>query len=135
MRELTPVDDLNVGDTVAVVGHKAAHKRCGDFSGHPWVVMAISLPFIALHDGNEVQSLDVRAWDVKKISKDYAHAMSGSLETVSIPPAIAEDVCPNCGDRYCERLVEVGKRKRRQWNWYCRTCHHDGGSAAKAPNT
>lgn len=129
---MTPVDDLNVGDTVAVVGHKAQHRRCGDFSGRPWVVLAISLPFLALHDGEEIQSLDVRAWDVKKVTIQYAQAMRGTLETVEVPAVIDLYCCPQCGDRYCERMYTI--KKKNQWRWWCRTCHHDGGPAKLAPN-
>ena len=129
---MTPVDDLNVGDTVAVINNKYHHRKCGDFSGRPWVVVAISLPFLALHDGAEVQSLDVRAWDVKKVSTQYAQAMTGTLETVVVPAVIDPYTCLQCGDRYCERMYTV--KKKNQWRWWCRTCHHDGGISSRAPN-
>lgn len=123
---MTPVDDLNVGDHVAVVGFKGrSHcRQCGDYSGTPHQITAISLPFIALNDGNEVQSIDIRVWELKRLSIDYVAVFKGEATRQIVDPY----ACPRCGDRYCEKLV------KRKWRWFCRTCHYDGGIANKEPN-
>lgn len=134
---MTPVDDLNVGDIVCVVEYKGPkhYRNCGDFSGHPHTVEAISLPFLALNDGSETHSLDVRIWAVKRVSKEYATSMLGGMRerpTRARRQKPDPMTCPHCHDRYIERMEEIGTKL--EWRWWCRTCHHDGGPANKRPN-
>ena len=140
---MTPIDDLNVGDIVCVVDYKGPKhcRHCGDFSGHPHTIEAISLPFLALDDGNENHSLDVRIWAVKRVSQEYAAAMFGGNRQERRPRAKPQKIdpmtCPRCHDRYIERLAivqQANKTKKNEWRWWCRTCHHDGGPANKRPN-
>lgn len=127
---MTPIDDINVGDTIAVVGCKMQH-RLKDFTGIPHTVIAISLPFLALDDGGIVRTLDVRVWEVKKVGRHYVEVMNGGdgerqrRVKKEKPDPMS---CRNCGDRFCERLFG------RTWRWWCRTCHTEGGPVNKAPN-
>lgn len=85
---MTPVDDLHVGQWIAVVGHVEQEeaddpwsqmfggRRKAIFDGKPLKILAISLPFICVTDGYNRAGLDMREVRVKKLSKSYVEAMS-----------------------------------------------------------
>lgn len=139
---MTPIDDLNVGDLVCVVEYKGPKhcRHCGDFSGHPHTIEAISLPFLALNDGGEMHSLDVRVWSVRRVTKEYARAMyHGEVQPRDKRQKPDPMTCTRCGDRYIERMsAMVGSDKpngksKLEWRWWCRSCHHDAGPTNKQP--
>lgn len=126
----TPIDDIDVGDVIAVSELKDMPDARGEFSGAPHVVMAISLPFLALNDGERIVSLDVRRWGVQKLSTQFVEVMTNRTMLRSSTP-IDPYACKQCGDRYVEKMTN---EKKPRWRWWCRSCHHDGGPANKAPN-
>src|SRR5688572_19997051 len=110
---MTPVDDLRRGDWVAVVGCNMDRPRdwFGNekpvaFDGLPLRILAISLPFLCVDCQGKTLSLDVRAWDVKKVSRHYARAMSGVApkQPRRRRARPQKGHCPRCGERLCERL-------------------------------
>lgn len=130
---MTPIDDINIGDTIAVVGCKI--RKIHDFTGIPQTVVGISLPFLAIDDGSELRTLDVRVWEVKKLGQHYVNVVRDDVQTPvkrrkQQKQQQQQDPmqCRNCGDQFCERLVG------RVWRWWCRNCHTDGGPADKAPS-
>lgn len=129
----TPIDDINPGDVVAVCDYKGLRRAGmdGDFSGTPQIVLAVSLPFLALNDGSETRALDTRTWAVQKLSTQFVQVMTQRQVEVQQSDPYA---CPRCGDQYAEKLTAPSKRGKTSWRWWCRTCHFDGGPASAAPN-
>lgn len=138
---MTPIDDLHVGQWIAIVEDKVepkigifgyAHQR-NVVSGQPLQIIAISLPFLAVTDGQMRFAIDVREMAVKKLHRKYVEVMKGrwideehSREGVaeiheSRPNTSTEGMCPYCGDRLIQRLGED-----RAWYLFCRECGFQG---------
>jgi len=130
---MTPIDDLKVGDYVAVVNSKApcrtdffGNDRPHEYDGKPFRIQAISLPFLALEWGEHVLSLDVRAHEVQKVSWRYAKALTpnGSQEAVLTTPRKKKrrkrdkSLCPRCGERLIQRLT-TGVLMKNIWVLVC----------------
>ena len=95
----TPVDDLKIGDWVALVAQKnlrtkydeddqfglfaTQSQRQPDFNGRPAKIVAISLPFIAVwYEGSDfnagIDTVDVRRFELKKLNKHYVKIMKNA---------------------------------------------------------
>lgn len=137
----TPIDDLHVGQWIAVVGDKVepepnmfgyAYRR-DVVSGQPLQIIAISLPFLAVTNGHMRFAIDVREFDVKLLHRKYVEMMKGhwideehSREGVAEKPKpeptkSTEGMCPVCGDRLIRRLGDD-----RCWHLFCRECGFQG---------
>lgn len=136
---MTPVDDLNVGDWIAVVDQlvdpepsqspwEMITANCRPtYDGSPWRIKAISLPFIAVTDGKRNCALDVRRWAVQRVSKKYADSMYGkpAVKKKRVRVVVEEhnpqaDECPKCRQRLVQRLIfENGEG---HWREMCRSC-------------
>lgn len=113
---MTP-DDLDVGMLVTPIKHRCSDRRncVQEFSGHPFRVVVISMPFAILEDCNDLTrtSVDLRVWELGKISREYVESLVGrQLKVV-----------PHC-EKCCEPMTErrCGKRVR----WVCAKCKTRG---------
>lgn len=109
-------DDLEPGQWVAVqalLGAACAGERCdcytcrsarGElFTGDPFEVLAVALPFVAVRNlAGRVSSLDVRALGLVRVGENYVAARRADGQTSS-PPDPPETitpprriVCPSC---------------------------------------
>jgi hypothetical protein len=104
---MTPVDDLKEGQWITVVGNRHLDAQDDDddsgapfnpfdftrpsrrqkpsYSGAPVKIVAISLPFIAVADGRGVDTLDMRVWQVKKVTKKYALTVARARKAQNQP--------------------------------------------------
>src|SRR5688572_19986213 len=121
---MTPVDDLKDGMFVAICGHKireseyrspflfewtgpVVEPRQPDFDGRPLEILAVCLPFLCVTDGKKRFAIDVRKWDVQRISRRYAEQMQASetegAKRFKKRPKKKEKpdpgTCPRCGGR------------------------------------
>lgn len=141
---MTPIDDLHVGQWIAVVGEKKEEPDCNPFSlfrpskrdmvtGQPLQIVALSLPFIAVTDGHRRFPLDVREVEVKKLHRKYVQSMKARQkdwepEGFAVPePEKAKEestgkhgLCPMCGDRLIQR------KSQGDWFLACRECGFEG---------
>lgn len=73
---MSRVDDLNVGDYVAVTAVEGDYEtRRGEpiCTREPILILAISLPFVAVRDTSNCKvSIDTRVVVLQKLSKEYA---------------------------------------------------------------
>lgn len=146
----TPIDDLHVGQWIAVVESAEHETDFNPFSmfaptprskvtGQPLKIVAISLPFLAVSDGHRRFPIDVREVQVKKLHKKYVECLkarqaieerpnSGPTFAVAETEKAAEKkpegkfgLCPVCGDRLIQR------KSTGDWHLACRECGFEGG--------
>lgn len=107
---MTTPDDLDPGMFIAVTGSKNGDDEFDFYDGEPLKVCAISLPFIAVDDGEMVYAIDARRVIFQKVSRRYARAMRDGLSfsrpravfpNESTPPSPYD--CPRCGCRMKRR--------------------------------
>lgn len=163
----TPEDDLRVGQWVAIhhdvpkdngreedspffFGYRQPQQSSVD--GKPLKILALSLPFVAVTDGEQRFPVDVRETKLIKLSPKYVKMMNrravrhqplasdpfrGALDgagryAISEPAKAAkaakdetpERACPLCRSRLIERLRDG------RWFLACRQCGFEGGPPA-----
>jgi predicted RNA-binding Zn-ribbon protein involved in translation (DUF1610 family) len=124
---------------VAVVNHKNTDQPGWkwtppppEFSGAPLLILAVSLPFIAVRMFDRSFSLDLRAVDVKKLDAKYVAAVlkahGDNVRIVRGEPRIVtakrvpdERDCPKCG----ERMVRRRTAGHPTWMLACKTCGYE----------
>ena len=112
---MTPVDDLNVGQWITVIGHEIIDM----YGGMPFEIRAIDLPFIAVRDASgKVGAIDARVTEMKVMSAAYVDAFRPGLDTDACRRTEATPLgnCDRCGQRLIQRLVD------RKWVNFCRDC-------------
>lgn len=116
-------DDVKAGQLVVVTKHLCGSDDCGySMNGHPFRVVVVSLPFAVLEnqaDGKR-QPIDLREWQLSRVSAAYVRALLGSRVAPSVEPSVRCDDhvrCVRCGDRMVQRLVTP-----RIWRWWCEKC-------------
>jgi hypothetical protein len=141
---MTPVDDLQVGQWIAIVGAKDAEPEFSLFgmcrpksrdvvTGQPLKIVAMSLPFVAVTDGYRRFPIDVREIQVKKLDPKYVKAMKAKQSewepdgfAVPEPEKPKSEstgrhgLCPMCGDRLIQRKSDG------DWFLACRQCGFQG---------
>jgi hypothetical protein len=142
----TPVDDLQVGQWVAIVSsHEEEHDHSPwamfrsrpkeQVTGQPLKIVAMSLPFLAVTDGYRRFPIDVREVQVKKLDPKYVKAMKAKqrdYEPVGNSFAVPEPdkpkaessgkhgLCPMCQSRLIKRKTDG------DWFLACRECGFQG---------
>ncbi|MGA9669963.1 MAG: hypothetical protein WBQ94_12185 [Terracidiphilus sp.] len=120
-------DDVKVSQLVAVVKHRCGDPACDhECSGRPFKVVSMSYPFVVLEDciDGERLSLDLRNWELGKVSAGYVKALAGEVgrrtvkELKPVEDRTDHKRCIRCGDQLVQRMEKRG----RQWCWYCRQC-------------
>ena len=109
---MTPIDDLSVGDFVAITKE---HAECDcmecrniRYDGNPLLIQAISLPFMLVYDGKGMESIDLRYFEVVKLDKKYVNKLiKHTRDTLGIAvgrmiSSISKELqhtgkCPRCG--------------------------------------
>jgi ribosomal protein S27AE len=125
-------DDVRVGQTVAIVGHRCRDDNCDmQCTGHPFRVVAVSLPFAILEDcaGKTRHPIDLREWELGRVDAKYVRALVGGQRAEPEPAEAADDGhrrCVRCGDRLAQRLVGRGC-----WRWSCERCGMVGEAVEK----
>lgn len=120
---MTQPDDLDPGDYIAITGEKAAEEIDPFLDGAPLKVVAISLPFIAVDDGDEVFAIDIRLATFQKLTRRYVRVMQGKCgrriygPVVNNAPPSPYD-CPRCG---C-RMRRIKKQAQPDWIMSCPHC-------------
>jgi hypothetical protein len=144
-----PVDDLKVGhwyaiedvhedDDVSGYGvefylRPPRRRREKVATGQPLQLLAISLPFIVVTDGNQRFSLDTRRCQLCELDRRYVSAltiaeMDGNRQPVFLDEAKRKKenpdprLCPNCREG---RLIQT-YRARDYWCWVCPVCGFEG---------
>lgn len=81
----TPVDDLKVGQFVAVVGCRCDPPKDWTgtpveptYNGIPWEIVSVSLPFLCVSFGGKTIALDTRVLDFQRVSRHYFDSMKGA---------------------------------------------------------
>lgn len=137
------VENLRPGDFIVVIGDRdrEAHRpttpfmaifECErrplaeDLTGVPLKVLAVEPPFVCITDGETREAIDIRRWQIRKVSRAYVRAMSSSAEEdakafqVRGPrPKPDPKACPRCSERLVERM-KAGKKP--VWVITCRNC-------------
>lgn len=143
----TPIDDLRRGDWIAMVGFRGEQEESPfgrqqvRFDGSPLRVLEISLPFLAVCDGQgRTFSVDVRDWAVQRVSDRYAevlHQTQGALREQNKgrlrrrrrrrekPDPL---LCPRCGDRLRQFM---SRSTDYRFRFVCPTCGFDSGPVLK----
>ncbi len=106
----TEVDDLNVGDWIAIHRYYPEENRCElignatgvrpevKYDGIPFKIKAISLPWIATEDPKGMlHTFDVRATRLIKVSEKYAAIVAHANQNGIPAVPVAENRCPFCG--------------------------------------
>lgn len=102
-------------------------------TGVPYKVLAISLPFVSVTDGNYRLVFDTRHVTFTKATTSYANSLRGAKPTsrgLKLPePKKEKDkstkkerACPNCGENLVERRIDIGS-----WVFACNHCGFMGG--------
>lgn len=128
-------DDVQVGQLVAVVKHRCSQGGDCDaqFTGAPFRVVQVSLPFAVLEDCSDGSRcpIDLRQWELGRVSREYVAALLGTAARPRrrrTEESESDDVhkrCVRCGERMVQRLV------RRCWKWHCEQCKVDGEAVVK----
>lgn len=132
---MTPVDDLKIGQWIAVCSERDGNTFCetpsktgNSFSGEPVKILAISLPFLCvwLPQQKCVDTIDVRRQGVVKLNKTYVFKMS--LPRVDFRGLVIENKscnksCPACGDML---LQEMAATNETELHYYCQACGFTG---------
>lgn len=139
---MTAPDDLKVGMYIVVTHDRIAESHADApsmfgmcrgpvrYSGIPYKITAISLPFIAVVQDDDddcgVEALDVRQLEVQKVTRQYYKAWAGDSEQHSeskggIPywSYGGKTACQRCGGPVVERLTAPGKGV---WSKLCSSC-------------
>jgi predicted RNA-binding Zn-ribbon protein involved in translation (DUF1610 family) len=149
---MTAPDDLKPGIFVALVGYKREHTVQRGFllldvgpdqvhyDGRPLEILETSLPFLAVTDGRKTFAVDLREWDVKRVSKRYAQAMWPEKEgqrqgrgpgrrrqRISRQEPVETHTCPRCGTRMVERLSLSTIPDQHGWFLVCPQCDYNAG--------
>ena len=112
--------------------------------GRPLQVIAISLPFVAVRDGEYRYSVDIRKYVLSRIHKTYKRMMTGkraggsdihpgaahSVEHVDTVATHQEDNrgnCPMCGERLRQVMTEHAPGV---WFFRCKQCGFEGAPPA-----
>ncbi len=146
------VDDLSVGQWVAVEKDLSSdedsdaspfwfvpHRQESKVDGMPLRIVAISLPFLCVTNGQHRFVLDSREVRLCRLSPQFVRAMTSTQRAVGVDgsfviserptkaakPDPPERACPVCGDRLIERYCEG------VWNLACRQCGFMGGRGSK----
>jgi hypothetical protein len=147
---MTPPDDLKPGMCVALVRIKeedaapqspffflgeerSATKR---LDGRPLEILAINLPFVAVTDGRRRFAIDLRQYDVQKLSRAYVQSFWDD-DAASTKPGRQRrkakrnekpdpSYCQRCGERLIQLLIPGAG-----WQIVCRQCGMNGGPAPK----
>lgn len=127
---MTPVENLKIGNFVAVVRSRGTEARAEEmwsrpqvrYDGEPLEVQAISLPFMAVSNSDgDIFSLDMRDVEVQKLNHRYVAWMqeaTGRMEfRESSGRPESHDGCPRCGGMLRQRLTAD-----RQWRNICSEC-------------
>lgn len=139
----TPIDDLSEGKYIAIVGfvHRKFRDEIGEieeprWDGTPLKILSISLPFLAVWDGERRFALDMREIDVQVVSKKYAESLLYGCEktTTSKKPLDEPDArdCPRCRERLRQKLITHDSgltQGLRIWHMHCASCGFDGGDS------
>lgn len=121
-------DDFKVGMFATVSGFKDPNHGDRYWTGKPFEVMAISLPWIAVFDGVSHSSIDTRKYELTRVNREYVEALwrqpvGESYEKVykrtgHRPEEPEYRMCPRCHDTNIGLLL-VGPGR---WETVCRTC-------------
>ena len=144
---MTPVDDLKPGMWVAVVAKRQEEAPGYDdwpmfsqpksqvFDGFPLRVLAISLPFMAVQRGNQIQSIDLRKFSVQKLTRSYVESASefmpeikGKMKSKRRRKQKPDPrACLRCGAKVIQRRVISPDPARQAWFNACSECGFDQG--------
>ena len=143
-------DDFNVGMWVAIERDNAVetvadnpfwfpNRRESKVDGMPLRIVAISLPFVCVTNGNHRFVLDTREVQLCRLTPQFVKALTSTRRLLgndgvsfsitdrsTKPPKVEqhERACPICQDRLIERY-SAGV-----WNLVCRQCGFCGGHGA-----
>lgn len=138
---MTPLDDLRPGMWVALVTCKKDQQLTFpgvrrslwvepediQFDGFPWKIISISLPFLCVEGRGRRTAIDVRDWEVKKLTRQYAKAMLGVEHRSGTASAeLPTGHCPRCGTKLIQRRIGEG-----QWIPVCPECDQSRPPAKK----
>jgi predicted RNA-binding Zn-ribbon protein involved in translation (DUF1610 family) len=121
---MTTPDDLDRGMYIALTGDKGDEEIDPFLDGEPLRVMAVSLPFIAVSDGDVTFAIDNRQVTYQKLTKEYVRAMRGGSyrrRECCPPSAVAAATpydCPRCGRRLRRRKTGSDPN----WKLHCQDC-------------
>ncbi len=132
-------------DAMAMFGFSRRQQRTG-FDGRPLEILAIHIPWIAVHDGINTFTIDLRVWGVRKVSTRYAQAIRGSIrEPIRVSGEIGvsrvgrrrrkkekpdKSLCPRCQSKMIQRQVITPDPNKKGWFVICPTCGFDNGKVA-----
>jgi hypothetical protein len=127
---MTPVENLKVGHWVAIVDCKVRRRQEFPIDGRPWQVASISLPFVCLADGQYMFSLDVRSYDLQRLTTHYVKRIIDTSQCPHSPEHPTEPasrgLCPLCGTKLAE-VLSGG-----MWMFTCRQCGFRGAQPKMA---
>lgn len=101
-----------------------------EFDGEPLEVLSVALPFIAVTNGGDRFSLDLRECDVLQVNRQYVEArrdprhFSGKKAVTGKKQRKEKkdsNGCPRCGTRMIQRIRE----KQNVWTIVCPTCGYE----------
>lgn len=71
---MTPIDDLKRGDWIAIVGRadKPETAKWSESDGFPLQIEEMSLPFLAVWVRDVIKTVDIRWFNVRKVTSRYA---------------------------------------------------------------
>ena len=142
---MTPPDDLRPGQYIALVRAKdddapvspfdffGPPKRSTDrIDGRPLEILAISLPFLCVTDGRRRFGIDLRQYDVKRVTRQYAeHLWPERRQEVRQFKGKRRERKEKPDGSYCQRcgsrLIQAYDIRNRVWRIACRDCGFDGG--------
>ena len=143
------IDDLQVGQWVAIEHDLAANDQPNDFWGNcqresrvdgmPLKILSISLPFVAVTDGQSRFVLDSRELVLCRLDKRFVKSLTstprlatdhGSFVITNQPRQAQEQpperACPVCHERLIERFAGG------VWLLACRQCGFTGGRGSRS---
>lgn len=110
--------------------------REGD--GAPLLVMAISLPFVAVKNNDSTVAMDVRCTEFVRLEAAYVQALLGP---VSVPPPVAmtqtepfrmtPGLCPKCSSPL---RLRKGTGPDSPWHTVCEQCNYTGKVTVEDPD-